>query len=103
MSSALSALGHSCSVLGINTGYSENKTRPEPHYEVRLLSCLNKRFLVPFPSLRNYRVIAEEVDKAEIIQLVSHWTLLNAIVYIFCAIKNKKYVITSSGSINYLR
>ena len=92
----LGALGNNVKVLttDIHLDQSENKSLLD--LDLIALSCINKRFYIPWPDLRK---INNAVKESEIIQLFSHWTVLNAIVYVLIRLNNKPYVVTPLGAL----
>lgn len=64
--------------------------------DVVLLPCWNQRWYLPAPKLRTiYRLIC----RADVIHLMNHWTILNAIVYLFTRLAKKPYVISPAGAL----
>jgi glycosyltransferase involved in cell wall biosynthesis len=85
-----------CTILTTNYGLS-NKTRKKLE-GIRIfdLQCISKRFQVPFPNLI---LIANIVKSSDIIHLMNHWSVLNAMAYFFARIYRKKYVVCPAGSL----
>src|SRR5437588_545562 len=73
----LSKRGVQCTVLSTDLGWSLARAREFAGVEVITLHCLWKRFYVPPMS---YKRIRDAVSRADVIHLMNHWTLLNAIV-----------------------
>jgi glycosyltransferase involved in cell wall biosynthesis len=59
------------------------------------IPVLNKRFFLPFPS---FFKIFREVKNCDVVHMMSHWTVLNVMVFWVCSILNKPYVICPAGS-----
>lgn len=92
---AMEVLEHECSIIGVDTGILHK----EDLEDVILLSCLYKRFFVPSPTIRNYRLIRNAIDDADVVHIISHWTILNAIVFMLCKRQGKKYFVTPAGAL----
>lgn len=64
---------------------------------VVLLPCWNRRWYLPAPRLITmYRMIRW----ADVVHLMNHWTILNAIVYWFSRLADKPYVISPAGALS---
>ncbi len=89
-------IGHDVKILttDVHLSYSQNQSLSA--LKVEALRCIFKRFYVPFPSL--FR-INKLVSEADLIQLFSHWTILNAIVFFIIRINKKPYVVTPLGAL----
>lgn len=64
--------------------------------EVIALKCLSKRFYVPAFSLRALNALIRSVD---IVHIMGHWTILNALVYALCRHTRTPYVVCPAGSL----
>ncbi len=60
------------------------------------LPCVWRRFYIP---LSGWRVIANLVKEADVIHLMGHWGVLNAIVYVAAKLAKKPYVVCPAGSL----
>ncbi len=96
MSIHLSKMGHKVSVL--TTDYRLTPASCVALGTVRLITlpCINARFYVPLPL---FGQINEAIKQAEIIHLVNHWTLINAMAFVFARIHKKPYVLSPLGSL----
>jgi len=65
--------------------------------DVVLLPCWSKRWYLPAPKLlMMYRMVRQ----ADVIHLMNHWTLVNAIVYWMARISGTPYVICPAGALS---
>lgn len=99
MTRALIGLGHSCSILTLDLGISKEKRFEITEtlgIELVSLSCISERFYFPWPHLKK---ISALVKQADIIHLMGHWTIINAIVYFYIKKFNKKYVVCPAGAL----
>jgi len=86
--------GISSRVLSLAIG--EFAALPESD-EVVLLPCWSRRWYLPAPRLLTiYRM----VKQADVIHLMNHWTILNAIVYWMARLAGKPYVICPAGALS---
>jgi glycosyltransferase involved in cell wall biosynthesis len=92
----LARLGHDVTVL--TTGFRLNPAAISALGSVRVIAlpCLNSRFFVPVPLLGR---ISRAVREADVIHLVSHWTLINALTFWFARIHGKPYVVNPLGAL----
>lgn len=97
MSKFLLLAGVNCRVLTIDIGFSESRKMELGEAKVLALPCLFRRFYVPKVSLRYIRKL---VDEADVIHLIGHWTVLNALVYWAIKRSRKPYVICPAGALS---
>ena len=97
MSKFLLLAGVSCRVLTVDTGLSEQRKNSLGKAGVIALPCLIRRFYIPRVSLSD---IQRLVDEADIIHLVGHWTVLNALVYRAIRKAQKPYVVCPAGALS---
>jgi len=92
----LSNLGHDVTVLTTNYNLSASNIASLGAAKLIAIPCLIKRFYVPLPL---FWTINKAVKNADIAHLVSHWTIINVIVYLFLRIHKKPYVISPLGAL----
>lgn len=96
MSRHLARVGSECYILTLDLGPTSGKRQDPPGVEVVALPSLVQRYFVPALSLRRIRTT---VKKADIVHLMSHWALINALVYFFARRLDKPYVVCPAGSL----
>lgn len=96
MSKFLLLAGEDCRVLTIDTGLSERRKNILGADRVISLPCMLKRFYVPKVSFKHIRQI---IDGADVIHLIGHWTVLNALAYMAIRRSKKPYVICPAGAL----
>jgi glycosyltransferase involved in cell wall biosynthesis len=94
MSQQLILSGIDCSILTMETAGSSARKLQQGN--ILALPSLSKRF--PFPSCARGR-IKQIVAEHDIIHLMGHWTILNAMVYLAAASLNKPYVFCPAGAL----
>lgn len=98
MSKALAKNGNACTILTLDIG----NLSPVKHdlltsnVELETLACWSRRFY--FPSL-NVAKVSRLVRNADIIHLMGHWTILNAIIYLAARLHGKPYVVCPAGAL----
>jgi len=96
ISRALENAGVQCGILTINSNKHREQFKEIDDIKIIALECLFERFLVPRIS---YQTINNAVANADIIHLMNHWTILNALVYISARRQNKPYVVCPAGAL----
>jgi len=85
-----------CTVLTLDLDLKQSRVDSIAPARVVALRCISKRFYVPWVS---WRVIANLVIKANVVHLMGHWSILNALVYFACRFYKKPYVVCPAGSL----
>jgi len=96
MSRFLAKRGIECVVLSTDLGWSKARAQYFTGIKVITLPCLWRRFYVPKVS---FDVIRDAVTSADLIHLMGHWTLINALVYLFARRFQKPYVVCPAGAL----
>lgn len=60
------------------------------------LKCINKRFYIPKFELKK---VSDAVKNTDVIHMMSHWTILNILVYLFARMHNKPYIFCPAGAL----
>jgi glycosyltransferase involved in cell wall biosynthesis len=96
ISRSLARTGLQCDVLTINSNLDDERIEQLKGINLIALECLVERYY--FPKL-SHRIIKNAVANADIIHLMNHWTILNALVYISARRQNKPYVVCPAGTL----
>lgn len=96
MSKYLAQSGADCRVLTIDTSLDAERKNFLGERGVIALPCLFRRFYIPRFS---FCQINSLVGDADVIHLMGHWTILNALVYLSIRKHNKPYVVCPAGSL----
>lgn len=96
LSRAMVNAGIGCRILTMDIGLTENVLRSMGELQITVLPCINKRFQVPRCTSRFIRQIVERVD---IVHIMNHWSILNAIVCREARRVNKPYVVCPAGAL----
>jgi glycosyltransferase involved in cell wall biosynthesis len=91
---ALDAAGMECAVLTLDLGL--DRLRDAGGVRIVAVPCLMRRYFVPWLSWPRLR---REVAGADVIHLMGHWTLLNALVYLAARGAGRPYVFTPAGAL----
>lgn len=98
MSRFLSRQGIKCTVLTINTDLEQARVSALAPATIVALFPLWKRFYVPRTS---WKTIRRLVDESDIVHLMAHWSILNAIVYFAIRLAGKPYVVCPVGTLPF--
>jgi glycosyltransferase involved in cell wall biosynthesis len=97
MSRALAQFpGVETALLCLDLGLASDWHRKLAGVEVVALPCLSRRFQLPAAAPGTIR---RAVARADVIHLMGHWTLLNALVYRQARRLGKPYVVCSAGTL----
>lgn len=97
MSRFIARAGLDCTVLTLDLGLTpERVAQLAPAKSVALRCTMPRYFLFALPEPR----IASMVRDADVIHLMGHWTLLNALVARECLRQKKPYVVCPAGALS---
>lgn len=97
MTRFLARQGIPCKVLTINSEQLDaQRIEALKPAKVAILPCLWRRFNVP---RWNWTVIRQAVDEADVIHLMGHWSVLNAMAYLVIRRTAKPYVVCPAGAL----
>jgi glycosyltransferase involved in cell wall biosynthesis len=98
ISRSLVRAGHQCTILTTETGLSAGFMRQCHNwgFGVVVLPAPWKRFYLPWPA---QRLIKELVECADVVHLMTHWTLINVMVYRAVKKLTKPYVVCPAGAL----
>ena len=96
LSKALVKNGIECAVLTLDLGLTKVRLAGLDGVTLHAIPCLWKRFYIPKISLKKFKTIIQEAD---IIHIMGHWTLINALAYIYVKKFKKPYVFCPAGAL----
>lgn len=96
MAKYLSKKGVSSSILTLDVGVDQKFIKGLSGIDVKVLPCLVPRFYIP---RFNYQELKKIVANADVVHLMNHWTLINAIIYTLCRKMGKPYVVCPAGAL----
>ncbi len=88
-----------CNVITTDLGLRKKRIDELESVNVLILGCITKRFAIP---LFRREKILRLIKEADVIHIISHWTLINAGLYFWVKKLNKPYVFCPAGSLSYL-
>ena len=88
--------GIECTLLTLDIGITPERRAELAGVRIRVLPCILRRFFVPRFS---WRELKNEVGSADVVYLVGHWTLLNALVFLAAHSTRRPYVICPAGAL----
>lgn len=96
MSHALAQAGIQCTVLTLSIGLDSARVDAMRPAKTVALPCMWRRFYVP---LGGWLTIGRLVREADLVHLMGHWSVLNALVYLAARRAGKPYVICPAGAL----
>ncbi|WP_411877842.1 glycosyltransferase [Polaromonas sp. YR568] len=96
MSRFLARRGVACTVLTLGTGLDAGRVLALAPATVVALDSLWERFFVPRV---RWKTIRKLVETADVIHLIGHWGVLNAMVYLAARAVGKPYVVCPAGAL----
>ena len=93
---ALTGAGVECSVLTVQTEGAAQQPRPGLAARVTTLPCLSQRFYLPRFAPGQ---VLSAVRAADVVHLMGHWTVLNALAYAAARRLGKPYVTCPAGAL----
>lgn len=97
LSRFLAKAGHACKTLTMDDGASTAaRIKVLGADNVTMLPCLWRRFGVPAFC---WKTISRLVEEAEVVHLMGHWSVLNALVYVAARRLEKPHVICPAGAL----
>jgi len=88
--------GVECSILTTNVGLTPAYVENLDEIEVVACPCLWTRFFVPKGCLAK---IKGSIERADIVHLMGHWSVLNVLAYFYLRRLRKPYVVCPAGSL----
>lgn len=96
MSRALRDAGTDCRILTTNAGLPVDSELGLSGVQVIAFRSLVRRYYIP---LARYETIKKIVKSADVVHLMGHWTVLNALVYLAAMDMKKPYVVCPAGAL----
>jgi glycosyltransferase involved in cell wall biosynthesis len=96
MSRHLAMRGAITTVLTLDIDLDALRKQAVAPAKVVSLPCLWKRFYIP---LGGWRIICKLVNETDVIHLMGHWSILNALVYVAARRAGKPYVVCPAGAL----
>lgn len=93
---ALARRGVDCSLLILDIGLSRQRIESLGAVTVHVMPCLSKRYYVPRVS---FEKLCRIVKDADIIHLMGHWEITDALIYLLARYYKKPYVNCPAGSL----
>ncbi len=92
----LASSGVDSALLTLDTGIDAAMSDSLRGVRLHLMDSLNKRFYIPRLSFKH---LSEIVACADVVHLMNHWTVINALVYAACRKLDKPYVVCPAGAL----
>ena len=85
-----------CIILSTDQGLDETSKQQYSVLKTVILPCLNDRFYIPYFTWAKLKALVEKID---VIHLMSHWTIINAVVYLLARQLDKPYTFCPAGTL----
>lgn len=92
----LAELGEDCTILSLDTGVTVEVLEKAKKARMVVLPCHMERYFVPSLS---WNRLSGLVFSSDVIQIMNHWTVINAAVFHYARRYRKPYVICPAGAI----
>jgi glycosyltransferase involved in cell wall biosynthesis len=93
---ALAAGGTDCTLLTLDIGIDAERRRELERVQLRAVPCINTRYWVPAVAPGWIRKLVADAD---VVEICSHWTVLNALVYRAVRALGKPYLVSPAGAL----
>jgi glycosyltransferase involved in cell wall biosynthesis len=91
--------GVECSIITMDLGVAPESLKELAGVNIITLHCISKRFYFPKLSFSMLKKIKELVKSADLIHIMNHWTVINALIYYAAYRLNKPYVVCPAGAL----
>lgn len=98
MSKSLVKSGVECKILTLDLGLTPEFLGRLKNIKITALPCINRRFYFPKPSPGLFKIVMDLVRDADLIHMMGHWTMINALVYFSVRRFKKPYVVCPAGA-----
>jgi len=96
ISRSLMKEGIDCCIMTTDIGLSEEELQNFEGMHLIKYRCILKRFYIPLVSYSEIKKVVKGVD---IVHLMGHWSVLNALVYMAAQALRKPYVVCPAGAL----
>ena len=96
MTRTLAKYGVECSLLILDIGLEVERIKALGDVNIHILQCLNERFYIPKVSIQK---LCELVKNCDIVHLMGHWELTDALIYPIIRHYDTPYVNCPAGSL----
>ena len=92
-------VGIDSEVLTLDLGLTEDILKTLKTGSVHSVPCLSERFFLPSITLNTLNTIKNSVRNVDLIHIMGHWSIINALAYIFARYFKKHYVFCPAGTL----
>lgn len=97
ISLALNRKGIDCEILTVLSNLDDTRIRALKNVSLTTLKCLSQRFYIPG---FQQTIIERAIAGSDIVHLMNHWTVINALVYRALKKYSKPYVVCPAGALS---
>lgn len=88
-----------CVILTMDLGLTTELLRELDGISIVALPCINKRFFFPKLTFSLMKTIMKVVRSVDLVHIMGHWTIINALIYIAVCRLNKPYIVCPAGAL----
>lgn len=99
MSKFLVRAGAECAILTMDLGLTPELRRDLDGVDITALPCINERFYFPKLSFGLMKTVKNLVRNADVVHIMGHWTVINALAYFAARRLGKPYVVCPAGAL----
>ena len=92
-------VGIDCDVLTLNLGLTEDILCSIKNVKIHSIPCTSERFFFPRITLNTLNTIKNSIKNVDIVHIMGHWSIINALAYIFSRYFKKHYVFCPAGTL----
>lgn len=101
MSKYLVKAGVKCTILTMDLGLTPGLLKELNGIDIISLPCINRRYFFPKLSFSIIKRIIKIVRTVDLVHIMGHWTIINALIYFVAAhLINKPYVVCPAGTLS---
>jgi len=89
-----------CTILTMDLGLTPELLRELNGIDITTLPCINKRFFFPKLSFSMMKTIMKLVRAVDLVHIMGHWTIINALIYFAARRLDKPYVVCPAGALS---
>lgn len=92
-------VGIDCDVLTLDLGLTEDILCSIKNVKIHSIPCASERFFFPRITLNTLSTIKNSIKNVDIVHIMGHWSIINALAYIFSRYLKKHYVFCPAGTL----
>ena len=99
LSREFSKIGIDSEVLTLDLGLTKDILRSLKAVKVHSIPCVSERIFLPKITPSTLRKIKHSIYNVDLLHIMGHWSIINALAYIYARYLNKPYVFCPAGTL----